>query len=542
MFSTNLITDVEDVPDFFNIAQACCDRWAKDKNKVAIIQKNADGSVQRFTFAYLQQRANQLANSLTAQGAQVGDRIGIMLGQGIETAITHMAIYKIGAIAVPLFKLFGIDAIAHRAKNCAMSMVITDQEGFIKINSMWQELPALHLCYVINNTSQDPRAVDFNQALEQQSAEFVNHPTKAEDPALIIYTSGTTGHPKGALHAQRVLLGHLPGVEASHDGFPQTGDCMWTPADWAWIGGLLDVFLPSLYHGIPVVAYRAEKFTAEDVFQLIEDLSIRNIFFPPTALKLLRSVENPQDHWQLNLRTVASGGESLGVELLAWGDAALGVRINEFYGQTECNLVLSSWSRRGVFKPSAIGKAVAGFKIAIIDDTGQPVANGEAGHLAVATPNLSQMLHYWDNPQATAEKYVGNWLLTGDKASMDEDGYVYFLGRNDDVITSAGYRIGPTPIEDCLLKHPAVKLAAAIGKKDPIRTEVVKAYIVLHDGFSACNNTVSELQNHVRKQLAAHEYPREIEFIQEMPMTTTGKIIRGALRALEEQKAMGMTV
>ena len=520
----------------FNIARACCDRWAAEPGRIAIIQKNADGSVQQHSFLTLQQQANRLANSLREQGVQPGDRVGIMLPQGLEAGTAHIALYKLGAIAVPLFKLFGSDAIEHRASNCSMGVLITDNSGLQKIEKVWDRLPDLKLCYVIDPVTQRAGVLDYHARLKDQSDQFEPLDTGAEDPALIIYTSGTTGHPKGALHAHRVLLGHLPGVRSSHDDFPQPGDRMWTPADWAWIGGLLDVLLPAWYHGVPVVAYRAEKFVAEEVFELIEELQIKNVFFPPTALKLLRPVENPQQRWQLALRSVASGGESLGDELLAWGDQALGVRINEFYGQTECNLVVSSCASLGVCRPHAIGRAVEGFNVAIIDDYGVVVPTGDSGHIAVATPNGSQMLRYWQNTAATEEKYLNGWLVTGDKGSMDEDGYIFFLGRNDDVITSAGYRIGPTPIEDCLIKHPAVKMAAAIGKKDPIRTEVVKAFVVLNAGYAASAETVGQLQAHVRAQLAAHEYPREIEFLDELPMTTTGKIIRKALREREEHR------
>ena len=520
----------------FNIARACCDRWAAEPGRIAIIQKNADGSVQQHSFLTLQQQANRLANSLREQGVQPGDRVGIMLPQGLEAGTAHIALYKLGAIAVPLFKLFGSDAIEHRASNCSMGVLITDNSGLQKIEKVWARLPDLKLCYVIDPVTQRAGVLDYHARLKDQSDQFETLDTGAEDPALIIYTSGTTGHPKGALHAHRVLLGHLPGVRSSHDDFPQPGDRMWTPADWAWIGGLLDVLLPAWYHGVPVVAYRAEKFVAEEVFELIEELQIKNVFFPPTALKLLRPVENPQQRWQLVLRSVASGGESLGDELLAWGDQALGVRINEFYGQTECNLVVSSCASLGVCRPHAIGRAVEGFNVAIIDDYGVVVPTGDSGHIAVATPNGSQMLRYWQNTAATEEKYLNGWLVTGDKGSMDEDGYIFFLGRNDDVITSAGYRIGPTPIEDCLIKHPAVKMAAAIGKKDPIRTEVVKAFVVLNAGYAASAETIGQLQAHVRAQLAAHEYPREIEFLDELPMTTTGKIIRKALREREEHR------
>lgn len=518
----------------FNIAEVCCDRWANSHpHKIAIIQKEVDGQVINYTFRQLQDQANRLANSLRAQGVSAGDRVGIMLAQGIESATAHMAIYKLGAISVPLFKLFGIEAIEHRVRNSGMHSLITDNQGLQKVQGLIKQEKLLRNCYVVGLEEEQGCLLSYQKELNKHTNELDNHPTCMEDPALIIYTSGTTGHPKGALHAQRVLLGHLPGVQASHDQFPQAHDCMWTPADWAWIGGLLDVLLPSLYFGVPVVAYRAEKFSAEDVFQLIQDLEIRNIFFPPTALKLLRSSQQTKE-WQLKLRSVATGGESLGIELLEWGEDVLGVRMNEFYGQTECNLVLSSCASQGIQKPSAIGKQVAGFEVAIIDDQGQPVILGETGNIAVATPNPSQMLGYWNNPEATAEKYIGRWLITGDKGRQDGDGYIYFIGRDDDVITSGGYRIGPAPIEDCLLKHPAVKFAAVIGKKDPIRTEIVKAYIVLKENYLQSELLVNELQQHVKVELAAHEYPREIAFIDQLPMTTTGKVIRGALRALEQ--------
>ena len=523
--------------DAFNIAEACCDRWAaREPERVALIQKNLDGSVSRCTYRELQQAANRLANALCERGIRPGERVGIMLPQRLEAAVAHIALYKLGAIAVPLFVLFGLDAIRHRAADCAMSALITDGVGLGKLQRIWSELPAMQLCLCTDGASDDPRVLDYQAETARASGDFQTCASRAEDPAVIIYTSGTTGHPKGALHAHRVLLGHVPGVSVSHDGLPHAGDLIWTPADWAWIGGLLDVLLPSLYLGVPVVAHRAEKFEPEAAFALIEELGIRNVFFPPTALKLLRQVAEPQRRWRLAVRSIASGGESLGAELIAWGRQTFGVTINEFYGQTECNIVLSSCNSQQVHRIGAIGQSVPGYDVRIIDARGEEVAVGEAGDIVVATPNQNQMLGYWNKPQATAEKYVGRWLVTGDRGYRDADGYIHFLGRNDDVITSAGYRIGPTPIEDCLLKHPAVKLAAAIGKQDATRTEIVKACIVLADGHAASAELVCELQNHVRQHLAAHEYPREIEFLEALPMTATGKIIRGALREREKHK------
>ncbi|MBV8836852.1 MAG: AMP-binding protein, partial [Alphaproteobacteria bacterium] len=351
-----------------------------------------------------------------------------------------------------------------------------------------------------------------------------------DDPALMIYTSGTTGQPKGALHAHRVLLGHMPGVEMPHDFFPQAGDRFWTPADWAWAGGLLDCLLPSLHHGVAVVARKLEKFDPEEAFALLAKTQVRNDFIPPTALRMLRSAPSPRGRHAIKLRTIGSGGESLGAETYEWGRAAFDLTINEFYGQTECNLVLASCAMIGVSKPGAIGKPVPGHDVAVIRPDGTRAAVGELGQIAVRRGDPVMFLEYWGRPEATAQKFIGDWMTTGDQGTVDEEGYVTFVGRDDDVITSAGYRIGPGEIEDCLIKHPAVALAAVVGKPDPVRTEIVKAFIVLKSGTAGTDALANEIRDFVRTRLSAHEYPREVAFIREMPMTTTGKVIRRILR------------
>ena len=245
---------------------------------------------------------------------------------------------------------------------------------------------------------------------------------------------------------------------------------------------------------------------------------------------MLRAVPPPRDRHQLRLRTLGSGGEQLGAETYQWGREALGLTINEFYGQTECNLVLSSCAAIGVSRPGAIGRPVPGHEVAVIRPDGTPCGVGEAGQIAVRRPDPVMFLDYWQRPQATADKFVGDYMTTGDQAVRDEDGYVHFVGRDDDVITSCGYRIGPGEIEDCLLKHPAVALAAVVGKPDELRTEIVKAFVVLKPDVEADSSLAGNIQNFVRERLSAHEYPREVAFIDEMPMTTTGKIIRRLLR------------
>jgi acetyl-CoA synthetase len=346
----------------------------------------------------------------------------------------------------------------------------------------------------------------------------------------MIYTSGTTGPPKGALHGHRVLLGHLPGFQFHHHFLPQPGDRMWTPADWAWAGGLLNALLPSLFFGVPMVSSPAQKFDPHIAFRIMEEMDVRNAFVPPTALRLLKSVDRPRARYKLNLRTIASAGEALGRETFEWAKEALGIEVSEFYGQTECNIVISSAADLGVLKPGSMGKAAPGHEVAIIDGEGRVLPPGTTGQVAVRRPDPVMFLGYWRNDKATEAKFIGDWMTTGDQGVMDAEGYFTFFGRDDDVITSSGYRIGPGEIEDCLAGHPDVQMAAAIGKPDPIRTEIVKAYVVLNQGVAADDETAAAIRGWVKNRLSMHEYPREIEFVDSLPLTTSGKVIRRLLR------------
>ncbi len=526
------------VPEFFNIGVDVCDRWAENEpGRIALIQVGEDGAAREHSYAALRGRSNRLANLLRALGVMRGDRVAVLLPQMPETAIGHIAIYKLGAIAVPLFGLFGPEALQYRLADSGAKAVLTNRDGVAKLAGIRAALPELRHVLAVDGPAAG--ALELAPALADQPADFTAEQTRAEDPALIIYTSGTTGQPKGALHAHRVLLGHLPGVEMSHDLLPQPGDRIWTPADWAWIGGLLDVLLPALHHGVPVVARRFPKFTGEAAFQLMQDFAVRNAFLPPTALKLMRAVPEAAARWRLGLRSVASGGETLGAELIDWGRRVLGVTINEFYGQTECNMIVSSCARLMPARPGSMGRPVPGHHLAVVDAAGNELKRDEQGNIAVRRPDPVMFLEYWNNPAATQAKFAGDWLLTGDTGRMDVEGWITFIGRDDDVITSAGYRIGPGEIEDCLLGHPAVRLAGVVGKPDPERTEIVKAYIVLKDGFAPSEALAREIQAHVKDRLAAHEYPREVAFIAELPMTTTGKIIRRELRARAASEAPG---
>jgi acetyl-CoA synthetase len=517
------------IPARYNIAVDICDRWAAaEPERTAIIEVSQDWRASPVSFGHLREQSNRLANALRARGVARGDRVAILLPQGRAVLTAHLAAYKLGAIAVPLAALFGVDALAYRLGDAGAKALVTDAAGLAKVGQIAEPLPELAL--TISTDGAQGTAFGWDSLLASASPDFEPVDTGPDDPALMIYTSGTTGNPKGALHGHRVLPGHLPGVQMPHEFLPQVGDIAWTPADWAWAGGLLNMLLPALHFGVPVVARPVTRFEPEEAFRLIAERGIRNAFVPPTALRMLRSVERPRKRFAFDLRTVAAAGEALGAETLNWGREALGLTINEAYGQTECNLVLASCAAIGVSRPGFIGKAVPGHEVAVIRPDGSACDADEEGQIAVRRPDPVMFLGYWNNPKATAEKFIGDWMTTGDQGVQDGDGYVRFIGRDDDVITSSGYRIGPGEIEDCLLKHEAVSLAAVVGKPDALRTEIVKAFVVLKAGRTPSDALAAELQAFVRKRLSAHEYPREIAFRDELPLTTTGKIIRRLLR------------
>ena len=522
------------IPEFYNIGIDICDKWARQRRRLALIYENEKGHLEKYTFWDLKNLSNKLAHGLKAFGLGSGDRLGILLPQCPQTAISHIACYKVGAVAIPLFTLFGTDALEYRLSNSEAKGLVTDAANLPKIMEIWQNLP--HLKTVLVTEGEKPEKVlSFREVVEKGSSEFQALKTRADDAALIIYTSGTTGPPKGALHAHRTLLGHLPGVEFPHNFFPQEDDLFWTPADWAWIGGLIDVLFPSWHHGIPVVAHRARKFDPEEAFHLIAKHKIRNAFMPPTALKLMRQVQDPKSRHSYRMRSIGSGGETLGEELLDWGREVMGLTINEFYGQTECNLIVGCCADIMEIRPGSMGRSIPGHEVDVIDAQGNPVKDGTVGEIVVKRPDPVMFLEYWRQPDATRKKFIGDWLLTGDLAKKDPDGYFWFHGRTDDVITSAGYRIGPAEIEDCLMKHPAVAMVAVVGKPDEVRTEIVKAFIVPKAEVTPGPDVEKDIKAFVKTRLAAHEYPREIEFVHELPMTATGKIMRKELKKREIQ-------
>ncbi len=518
-----------EIPPKFNMGHAVCDAWAEhEPDRICLQHFNPNGNHFSMSYGELRDRSASFANALVALGVRAGDRVALLLPQSFETVVAHVAIYKMGAIALPLALLFGAEALEYRLRAAGASAIVTNRFGLERLRPIRDRLP--ELARVISIDGGEEGVSGFADLVAAHPPLFDVADTGPDDPALMIFTSGTTGPPKGALHGHRVLPGHIPGMQFAHEGFPKAGDRLWTPSDWAWAGGLLNALLPSLMLGVPVVSSPAQKFDPHMAFRIMAEMEVRNAFIPPTALRLLKAVDNPRAHYDLKLRTIGSAGEALGRETFEWARSTLGVSVNEFFGQTECNFVLSSSETFSVSRAGATGKPVPGHRVAIVDADGHEVPVGETGQIAIRRPDPVMFLGYWQNEATTAAKFANDWLLTGDIGRQDADGYISFVGRDDDVITSSGYRIGPSEIEDCLGGHPAVQLAAAVGKPDAVRTEIVKAYVVLVPGREPSEILAAEIREWVKTRLSMHEYPREIEFVDALPLTTSGKVIRRLLR------------
>ncbi len=535
------------VPEDFNIAEVCCSRWASDPQRVAIYYDDENGGDQILTYAQLQRDANRLSHVLRGLGVTRGSRVAIVLPQRPEVAVCHMACHQLGAVAMPMSVLFGPDALQYRLQDSAALVAIIDAAGLANLAPVRND--CAELAHIITVDSNSAGTIAWNDALAGAGPQFTPVGTRASDAAVLIYTSGTTGAPKGALIPQSALIGNLSGFVASQNWFPQSGDVFWSPADWAWTGGLMDALLPSLYFGQPIVASSA-RFSAESAFRLMEKYQVTNSFLFPTALKIMMKAEAaPRDKYRLKLRAIMSAGEAVGDAVFEWTRQALGVTVNEMFGQTEVNYIVGNSAEKWPAKPGSMGRPYPGHRVAVIDDTGEVVAANVIGEVALnrfdrhGHPDPVFFLRYWNNPQSSENKFSGDWCRTGDLATMDADGYLWYQGRADDMFKAAGYRIGPSEIENCLVKHPSVANAAVVPKPDKERGNLVKAFVVLTS--DTVRNTaadallITELQQHVRGMLAPYEYPKEIEFIEQLPMTTTGKVQRRVLRLLEEERAQG---
>jgi acetyl-CoA synthetase len=540
------------VPAHFNLWEDVCGRHAAGAaaGRTALVYEDAQGRITRLTFGELGKLAERFSAVLAAQGLQRGDRIAVLLPQRPETALMHLAAYRIGLVVIPLTILFRRDALEYRLHNGGARAIVAGAESLPLIAELLPRLPELRTVLLAGErygertdagargavlTGTRARLRDLWSAQEQPGAIPPPADTRPDDPALIIYTSGTTGNPKGALHGHRVLIGHLPGFELSHNFCPQPGDCFWTPADWAWIGGLMDVLMPAWHHALPVVSWHASgAFDPERTLRMLVKHKVRNAFIPPTALKMMAQVPRVRARFKLALRSMMSGGEALGAATLKWAERELGVTINEIYGQTEINYLVGNCAPLWPVRPGSMGRPYPGHALAVLDERGKVLPPGEVGELAVLRQEDPVFfLEYWDNPEGTREKYAGEWARTGDLGVQDADGYLWFKGRADDVIISAGHRIGPTEIENTLQRHPAVAMAAVVASPDELRGDVVKAFIKLAPGARPGERLKREIQDFVKDTLARHEYPRKIEFVGEFPLTTTGKVLRRELRQRE---------
>jgi len=524
------------VPEQFNMARYVCDRWADDKGRVAVFAEHADGTTETYTFWELQNLTNKLANYFAARGVERGDRVGINTPQRIETVLAHVACWKLGAVSVPLSTLFGPDAIAYRLDDADAVAGVVDESNVADFREARKELD-LDSVLTVGDVAPGDGETEFWAAIADHSPALDPVETDAEDDAILIYTSGTTGDPKGVRHAHRMLLGHLPLFLTTFGNMRMAdSDVFWTPAEWAWIASLFDVVFPGLYYGKPIVAYNGGEFDPENAFAVIESYGVSNFFAPPTALRMMMQVDEPGYRLD-SIRTIASGGESLGQNVADWaGDIFSGAAVHEGYGQTEANMLVGDCTALLECREGTMGKAGPGHDIEIVDpDTAEAtVDRGEVGEIAVRYEgNPVCFTEYWQKPEKTAEKVRDGWLLTEDLGKMDEDGFVAFESRKDDVIISAGYRIGPVEIEESLAGHEAVADCAVIGVPDDERGEVPKAYVVLAGGHEPTEETREQLRQHVRDRLAQYEYPREIEFVEELPKTSTGKVRRTSLRERE---------
>lgn len=545
------------VPADFNIGEACCARWARETpDAIAIRHEHEDGTRRTCSYRQLQARSRRLAAALQRLGVRRGDRVAIVMAQRIETAVAHIALHQLGAVAMPLSVLFGPEALEFRLQDSEAGVAIGDEASIAALRAVRPQCPALR-CLVAVGAAAGQGDVDWDALLQQDEGGFVPVTTQAADPAILIYTSGTTGPPKGALLPQRALIGNLSGFVASQNWFPRRDEVFWSPADWAWTGGLMDALLPTLYFGREIVAYQG-RFGPEKAFELMARYGVTNTFLFPTALKaMMKAVPSPRGRYALRLRTVMSAGEAVGDAVFAWCREQLGITVNEMFGQTEINYVVGNcteyldadgcahpgWPAR----PGSMGRAYPGHRVAVLDDDGRECPRGRPGDVAVhrrdvhGEPDPIFFLGYWKNDGATRAKFTGDpddsWCRTGDTALMDDDGYLWYQGRSDDVFKAAGYRIGPSEIENCLVKHPAVANAAVVPKPDVERGALVKAYVVLAPGVAGDAALIEQLQAHVKGRLAPYEYPKEIEFIDALPMTTTGKVQRRVLRLQEEARA-----
>jgi len=507
-----------------------------DPDRVALRYEQPDRSVSTHTYGDLDKQSDRLAAGLRALGIEASDRVAVVVPQKPANPIAHLAAWKLGAITVPLTVLFGPEALEYRLQDSEARATIVDPAVRETVDSVCENCSALEYVIDLEATTNDAHSVQsLINAHEPGIEPFESTP---DTPSAIMYTSGSTGPPKGVLHSHALWVGRAAAAYNYFDHGLGPESTLWTPADWAWGAALGGTLFAGLHYGTTVLAWPRERFDPEAVFALLARHNVSHSFLPPTALRMLMCVDEPAERFDLSLQTLAAAGEPLTPEILQWATETFDdVPVNEFYGQTELNLVVGNCSRWFTAKPESMGKPLPGYEVRIVDpekpDPSDPLPRGEAGEIAVRPGDRRVFFtEYWKRPDKTAQTELNGWFLTGDIARRDNEGYLWFVSRADDVILTSGYRVGPMEIERVLLAHPAVEQAGVIGVPDDLRGEAIKAFVQPAAGVDGSAELERELTATVRKQLADYEYPRQIEFVDNLPTTTTGKIQR---RALQEQ-------
>ena len=530
------IVDAFEIPhiEYFNMASATVDAHASgnNSNRTALICVSKDETSQSYTYSDLSKLSDRFASFLRNHGVKKGDVIALFAEQGLECAMAHLGAYKVGGIVAPLSHLYGPEAVKHVLKDCGSKVIVTQRNLWDRIQGSVADL-AINLTIVSGEVKSGE--IDFRDTISSNSdSKFNVDNTKIDDPALLLYTSGSTGMPKGILHKQGLLRGYLSSVSLFYElDLGKDNQVLWTASDWSWVAGIFNVMLTGWYFGQTVVA-GSNQFSSTWAFDFLQKHQVTHCFLTPTALKRLATYKDPKTHWpELCLKAIGTGGEPLPASVLSWAQESLSIPINEFYGLTEVNHLIGNCARLWPIKPGSMGRAYPGHKIAIINEEGSEVPRGTVGEIAAYDDDPTLFIGYWKNVEKTEEMRIGHWIKTGDFGHQDEDGYFWYKGREDDLIKSSGYRIGPAEIEDALVGHPTVAEAAVIGVADEERGQLIKAFVSVIDGIEPSQQLIAELQEHVKSKLAFFKYPRLVEFVDQFPLTSTGKINRKELRRRE---------